>query len=303
MRHYWIVILFGTAVCWAGAQDFAFSVASYNVNNYWLLSSERRPPKPPLSRAEVAKVIGRARPHLLALQEVGSPRALESLSRDLLEQGMEYPFHELLLTESQDIHCAVLSQFPIVANRSDASAEFALYGRSFSVLRGVMEVDIEVPGGYRFTLFNVHLKSRLPAWYADQADYREAEAKVLRQKISRLLRENPNRNLLVAGDLNDFPKSKTLRLIRGKGQNRLWDLRPTESQDQPPKRGSAGQPGVSWTYHFPGEDAYHRYDYLLVSAGMKREWIEGRSVIPLHVEWRLASDHRLLLAEFWRKDR
>lgn len=139
------------------ADDFAFSIASYNVDGYRLLPADRWSPKTLLSRAEVAEVIRLAQPNLLALQEVGSPQALEFLSRNLLELGLEYPFREFLQTESQKIHCAVLSQFPIVANRSDPSAEFALYGKSFQVLRGVMELDVETPGGYQFTLFNVHL--------------------------------------------------------------------------------------------------------------------------------------------------
>lgn len=291
------------AAAWPSfAEDFAFSVASYNVDGYRLSPAERWHPKPPRSRSEVAEVIRLAQPNLLALQEVGSPQALEFLSKNLLDLGLEYPFRELLQTESQKIHCAVLSQFPIVANRSDPNAEFALYGESFQVLRGVMELDVKAPGSYRFTLFNVHLKSKLPAYYADPADYREAEAKVLRQKISRLLQENPNRNILVAGDFNDFPRSKTLRQIRGKGRHRLWDTRPAESQGGPTAGEGDAQKsrGVSWTYYFPGQDAYFRYDYLLISAGMKREWI--RSAIPWHSQWNLASDHRLILVEFRGQD-
>lgn len=298
----WLAVLLWAAAWPAFAEDFAFSVASYNVDGYRLSPAERWKPKPPLSRSEVAERIRLAQPNLLALQEVGSPQALEFLSKNLLELGLEYPFRELLQTESQKIHCAVLSQFPIVANRSDPSAEFALYGRSFRVLRGVMELDIEAPGGYRFTLFNVHLKSKLPAYYADPTDYREAEAKVLRQKISRLLQENPDRNLLVAGDFNDFPRSKTLRQIQGKGRHRLWDARPTESKgSSTASKGDAQKlAGVAWTYYFPAEDAYLRYDYLLISAGMKREWL--RSAIPWHPQWKLASDHRLILAEFRGQD-
>lgn len=272
------------------------------MDGYRLSPAERWQPKTLSSRSEVAEVIRLARPNLLALQEVGSPQALEFLSENLLQLGLEYPFRELLQTKSSKIHCAVLSQFPIIASRSDPSAEFALYGRSFHVLRGVMELDVEAPGGYRFTLFNVHLKSKLPAYYADPADYREAEAKVLRQRISRLLQENPNRNLLVAGDFNDFPRSKTLRRIQGKGRHRLWDARPTESKGSPTaSKGDAQKfAGISWTYYFPAEDAYFRYDYLLISAGMKREWL--RSAIPWHPQWKRASDHRLILVEFRGQD-
>ena len=303
-RGCWFAVLLWTAAWPSFAEDFAFSVASYNVDGYRLSPADRWSPKPLLARAAVAEVIRRAQPNLLALQEVGSPQALESLSKNLLELGLEYPFREFLQTESQKIHCAVLSQFPIVANRSDPSAEFALYGQSFQVLRGVMELDIEAPGGYQFTLFNVHLKSKIPARYADSADYRETEAKVLRQKISQILQKNPNRNILVAGDFNDFPRSKTLRQIQGKGRHRLWDARPTESKNKPTASGSNPKKstGVSWTYYFPGEDAYLRYDYLLISAGMKREWLEDRSIIPWHPQWNLASDHRLILAEFRCQD-
>ena len=303
-RGCWFAVLLWATAWSSFADDFTFSIASYNVDGYRILPADRWSVKSLLSRAEVAEVIRRAQPNLLALQEVGSPQALEFLSKNLLELGLEYPFREFLQTESQKIHCAVLSQFPIVANRSDSSAEFALYGQSFQVLRGVMELDVEVPGGYQFTLFNVHLKSKLQAWYADATDYREAEAKVLRQKIIQILQKNPNRNILVAGDFNDFPRSKTLRQIQGKGRLRLWDARPTEPKDKrtASKGNTQKSAGVSWTYYFPGKDTYFRYDYLLISAGMKREWLEDRSVIPWHPQWNLASDHRLILAEFRCQD-
>lgn len=284
------------------AGGLVFSIASYNVDSYLLTDSRWRSRKEPSSRAAVADVIQLARPQVLALQEVGSTEALESLRGELLKGGLAFPFRRLLKVNNQEIYCAVLSQFPIVADRSDPNAEFVLYGRSFTVLRGIMEVDIEVDDEYRFTLFNVHLKSNLPVWYADQADFREAEAGVLREKVGRLVRGDPDRNIVVAGDLNDLPNSRTLKLIRSRGRYRLWDIRPTESSLRESKGTTEAGRGVSWTYYFEGKDIYYRYDYLLFSAGMRREWREEGAVIPLHAAWRMASDHRLIVSEFLSQD-
>ena len=79
-----------------------------------------------------------------------------------------------------NIHIAVLSRLPIVARHPHTNDVFLLDGRRFRVSRGFAEVEIRAATNFTFTLIAAHLKSRLPAPEADEAEERLEEAKILR---------------------------------------------------------------------------------------------------------------------------
>lgn len=268
-----------------------FSVASYNLDNYRIKSTPRRKMRSEASRAVVAKAILTARPGIIGLQELGSRDALTRLHSELARRGLHYDHRAILEAGDREIHCGVLSQFPIVEDHSDSGPEFVLYGRAFRVLRGVMELEIRLSSEVSLTLINVHLKSKLTTWFADQADYRLAEAELVRRRIDRILARNPHTNLVVLGDFNDHPRSRVLKTMIGQGRQRLFDLRPVEASGQ-------GGKGIAWTHYYEGVDGYFRYDFLLVAAGLKERWIPMTAEIPRFSEWELASDHRLIQASF-----
>src|SRR5262249_16636211 len=139
----------------------------------------------------------------------------------------------------------------------------------------IAELDIEVNPHYSFTLLVAHLKSRRPAAEADEAELREQEALVLREKVDALLRSNPSANIVVAGDLNDVKDATSTRAVLGKGKNALVDTRPAERNgDREADRNSSRTVprNVTWTHFFAKEDVYSRIDFILVSRGMAREW-------------------------------
>lgn len=280
-------------------------VGSYNVDNYRIEPSERRAAKAESAREAVRQQILGARADILALQELGSIRALEGLRLSLARKGLEYPHQAVLFVEGAEIHTGVLSRFPIVADRSEPLAEFVLYGRAFSVLRGILEVDIDVSESYRLTLINLHLKSQLPVWFADQADFRLAEAELVRQRVDRLLNRDPGVNLVVVGDFNDHPKSAPLRVLLGRGRGRMWDCRPATAAVEVGalKLSAENGPGIAWTHYYEREDSYFRYDYILTNAGIRREWVPNGGEIIHRADWHRASDHRLIIAQFFPEDK
>lgn len=294
-----IVLIFSGGLVVSGDGQ-TFSVASFNVNNYRLVDSKTRKARPDAARSHVAGAICFSRPDIVGLQEVGSPMALDSLRSELSQLGVEYPFSAFLDIENQEIQCAVLSRFPILEDHSSDRQEFLLYGRTFMVLRGIMELEIEISPSYRVRLLNVHLKSRLPTWYADESDYRLAEAQVLRQRIDRLLVDDSKIDLVVVGDLNDSPDSRVIRTILGKGRNRLTDCRPCE-KNLSNEQGKELSSEVSWTHHFDRGDGYFRYDYVLISPGLRPDLRSDLSHIPRYPFWQVASDHRLIIASFGLK--
>ncbi|MEW6161141.1 MAG: endonuclease/exonuclease/phosphatase family protein [Verrucomicrobiota bacterium] len=297
-------ILFALAIL-AQAAGQNFTVATYNVENYLDAAAGTRPAKSAAAKAKVRESIRAIRPHVLALQEMGSTNALLELRRSLKSEGLEFPYWEWVQGFDTNIHVAVLSQFPIIARRPHTNEGFLLQGRRFRVSRGFVEVDIEVNANYRFTLFTTHLKSRREIPEADQAEMREQEALVLRELVEARLKRNPNLNLIVLGDLNDVKDSRSTRAVIGRGRFALVDTRPAERNgDTEPSSNPRYDPRhITWTHFYGKEDTYSRIDYILLSPGMAREWDPQGTFVLTLPNWGVGSDHRPIVASFVAVDK
>lgn len=304
LTHPLIALLLLAAGSPASAAD-TFRVATYNLENYVLTAVGSRPAKTEESRARIRKNILALKPDVLALQEVGGQAALRELQDSLAADGLSFPHAELVPGFDTNIQVAILSRFPIVARRFHSKESYLLQGRRFRVSRGFGEVDIQVNDRYIFTLLTAHLKSKRASDAADEGDMRLEEAKLLREKIDARLAANPRANLLVAGDLNDSKNSPALREIMGaRGRPRLVDTRPAErTPGAAPAAPPADRRSVTWTHFYAAEDLYSRIDYLLLSSGMAREWVETNTFVLATPEWGDASDHRPLVATFRATDR
>lgn len=288
----------------AGEQPATFTVATYNVHNYLDRAASSREPKSAASRAKVHESILAIKPDVLALQEIGAIESLLALRSSLKSIGHDFPYWEWVNGFDTNIHAGILSRYRITATRSQTNASFLLGGRRFYTSRGLGEVDILVPANYHFTLLTTHLKSRRPVPSADEALLRQQEAIVLRARIDALLHADPNLNLVVLGDFNDTRSSPALRILAGKGNTSLFDTRPAErnggySPDPTPVFPSRN---VAWTYFYGKDDTYSRVDYILLSRGMVKEWIQEESFVLAFPNWGLASDHRPVVATFSTRD-
>jgi len=282
-----------------------FTVATYNVENYLHTDVAGRRSKPAESKARVADTLLALRADVLALQEIGCTNALLELRARLRAGGLDYAHWEHVTAYDTNIHVAVLSRFPFSARRPHTNEQFLLDGRRFEVRRGFAEVEVEVNARYRFTLLAAHLKSKLPALGANEAELRLQEARMLRAKIDGHLKANPNVNLMVLGDLNDTHTSKPIRAVVGRGANELVDTRPPErgpgvvgSQVAP-----TGTNSVAWTYFYNREETYSRFDYVLLSKGMAKEWNRVNSFVFALPYWAEASDHRPVLVTLLAEDK
>ncbi|HXP58872.1 MAG TPA: endonuclease/exonuclease/phosphatase family protein [Dongiaceae bacterium] len=277
-----------------------FRVATYNVESYLDAATETRPVKPAEERAKVRESILALKPDVLALEEMGSPSALEELRGSLRAQGLDFPYWEHVPGHDTNIHVAVLSRFPFSARRSHTNEDFLLGGRRFRVSRGFAEVDVRVSANFAFTLLAAHLKSRRALAQADEGELRLEEAKRLREKVDARLAANPNLNLVVLGDFNDTCDSPSMRLLIGRGKHKLIDSRPAERNgDNTPSANPARAPrNVTWTHFFGRDDTYSRIDYILLSPTMARAWVTNESYVLTIPNWGVASDHRPIVAAF-----
>ncbi len=295
---YWGILLFASA----GVAAERFTVATYNVENYLTEPVPGRRVKSPESCAAVATSLKAVDADVVILQEMGSTNAVEALRGQLNTMGLRYPHWTWEQGNDEAIHLAVLSRFPIVRRVSHTNDFFLIEGRRQRVKRGLLEVEIEVNAGYRFTLFNVHFKSKRPVPFGDESEIRLTEAVVLRKRLAELFERDADANVLVAGDMNDTPDSKPIKLLVGGRKKMLCDLRPGE-RDVAAGDARSGNSDVTWTYYYLQQDSYSRFDYLLASRGMEREWIAEGSYVASIPGWLEASDHRPVVAEFFAGDK
>jgi len=119
------------------------------------------------------------------------------------------------------------------------------------------------------------------------------------KKIDEAFAANPNINLVVLGDLNDYKNSDPIKAVIGRGKHKLVDTRPAERNgDKPVNRSRVDPPTVTWTHYYATEDVYSRLDYILLSPGMAREWVTNESYVLALPDWGKGSDHRPVVATF-----
>ncbi len=308
MRLRWfLLLLLGWTLAWMPPGRAADSVrlASYNVENYILVTTASRRAKPEDSRNQVALVLKEVHPDILALQEIGGPPALEDLRSRLHRAGLDFPESELVQGWDTNIQVALLSRYPIVARRPHTRETYLASGRRLHVSRGILEADIRVGPDYLLTLFVVHLKSRRTSVTADEAEMRLEEARILREQVDRRLREDPQANIVVLGDLNDTRDSAPVRAVVGRGRHRLIDVRPAERNGD---TSSSTEPRyvprtITWTHYYGKEDSYSRIDYVLLDANAERERVRDGAFIPAVPNWGRASDHRPVVVTLEARDR
>jgi len=282
-----------------------FRVATYNVENYIDEPAGTRPLKTKDAKDKIRESLRALNADVVALQEMGGTNALLELRSSLKAEGLDYPHWEHVSGWDTNIHVAVLSKFPIPARRPHTSESFLLFGRRFRVSRGFAEVDIRVDHKYSFTLVTAHLKSRRPVPEADEAELREQESILLRERIDAILEKKPDANLVVLGDLNDTKDTKSTRAVLGRGKHALVDTRPAERNgDNRPNPNPRYDPrNITWTHYYGKEDTYSRIDYLLISRGMAREWSRDETYVLALPNWSVASDHRPIVAGFIAEDK
>ncbi|MCX8155685.1 MAG: endonuclease/exonuclease/phosphatase family protein [Verrucomicrobiae bacterium] len=282
-------------------------LAHYNLENYLDQPAGTRPAKTPEARAKIRESIRALQPDVISLVEMGSTNALLELRDSLQAEGLSLPHWEWVRGWDTNIHVALLSRLPLVARRPHTNLTYLLYGRRFHVSRAFLEVDLQGPKGYQFTLIAVHLKSRRPIPEGDEAEMREQEARLLREIIETRLTANPKLNLVVLGDFNDTKDSRTLRTVLGRAnaRNGLVDTRPAERNGDslPPLNNRQDARRITWTHYYGLEDSYSRIDYILLSKGMAAEWIPEETYVLALPNWGLASDHRPIVATIYAEDR
>ncbi len=270
----------------AGLNKDEFSVMTYNLSRYGLADrdedGQKIEPKPAAEREAIVGIIADANPDVLAVEEIGNPTVFEEFRFALQQAGLVYPHVEYLQRGQSENNLAVLSRFPIVSRQPHTDDTYSIGAAQVPVLRGFIDIDIEVNPSYSFRLLTAHLKSKV-FHVLGQTEMRRNEARLLNKYVRKALKDNPDANILVVGDLNDSPNSAALREVKGAEQS-LFDLRPEDDV------------GDVWTHCSADQDQYTRIDYILASRGMMPEIVREKTRVVRDSRMHLASDHRPVLA-------
>ncbi|HPA21567.1 MAG TPA: endonuclease/exonuclease/phosphatase family protein [Verrucomicrobiae bacterium] len=325
------ILLWGALQCPASppartAAPGLFTAASFNLANWgqsdrWSHGKHlENAPKPEAERRAAIAILRRIKPDILAVQEVirdAHDRFLDDLKTALRDGGLEYPESFAIHGYDERIQIALFSRFPIrerIALNQDryqftlhrGTGEDARVERiNRRVERGFIRATIDVGSSYRLEVFVAHLKSKRDVPEYDGPDesgqeiIRRHEAEILRRHIESRIRDNPEANILVLGDMNDTMGSSALQILSGRKTDpvRMYPLWLSDYLRD------------AWTHAYRPEREYSLFDYAIASQGLFNEYSPSHSYVyrespdsPPELRWDSASDHRPIVASFYAAD-
>jgi len=271
---------------WSADPPVTLRIATYNVENY---TDENRVadgvyrtdyPKPESEKTALRAVIHQLDADVLALQEMGPPAYLAELQADLKGEGLEYPYSDEVEGEDPARHLAVLSRRPFTSVVRHTGLVFKYFGAEEKVRRGLLEVRLTA-GGVQWTIFAVHLKSKLTVRTDDPDSEleRTGEAEAVRDQVLKEFPDPATARFLVLGDCNAGRTERPLRALMARGKTTIAEW-----------VSAADSRGEVWTDYWHQADTYERIDHILVSPGLRPAVVEAR--IADSPETMIASDHR-----------
>lgn len=172
---------------------------SYNTENFYKTVHGKMLKSPQQIQA-LAEVIEKEAPDVIALQEVGDKALLSEFNKKYLKGA--YPnIVSHRAGQNGSIQVAMMSRngIDITDSKShwkDICADTQGVGK-----RDFLEATFKTNTGYRFTVFNAHLKS-MRGDEAKTAPVRMVEAGAAAKILKKFLASNPKAHVLVTGDFN-----------------------------------------------------------------------------------------------------
>ncbi|MGW3203566.1 endonuclease/exonuclease/phosphatase family protein [Streptomyces sp. NPDC001135] len=239
------------------------------------------------------RVVREVNADVLLVPEVEDRLTLARFNQHVLGLGLgwqPYPFN--LLIDGNDprgIDIGILSRLPITSVRPHLFDPDPADPTKPLFSRDCPEYEIQLGGGESLVLLGNHLKSK----FNDDPRLRLSQAERVAEIYRAALKRTPN--VVVAGDLNDFPDSKPVGVLLGA------DPPPRDVMSHPLYR---GEPGTHGTCHSTRD----KLDYILLPpdpwSKVQRVGLETRGIFahPNHFDTVTskadeASDHAALFVD------
>lgn len=265
-------------------------VAAYNALNLFddvddpYREDEGTPAKPREQMMHWAQSIESLNADVIALEEVENRDYLQRFVDVFLP---ELGYKEVVLFEGNDgrgIDVALISRVPIGQVRSNRHLDFAGEdGRLQHFQRDLLQVTVEPEGGEPIEIWCVHLKSKRGDDPASDVT-RLAEATEIRRQLDARLKADAEARIIVTGDFNDLPESKTIQTIIGGGPTAMWSAHT-----------DLANPKID-TYN-TGEHK-SMIDFMLCSPAMHQRYVKGSFRVPQGSIETTGSDHNPIVATF-----
>ncbi len=264
----------------------------YNVENYFIPGDHNRSPfvmrpKSEESRRAVADVISAAAPDIVGIIELGGRMAIQDLQTRLRERGRNYPYYRVLERKGEDRAVGILSRYPLVEDHSKAQA--SLHGnKRRKMLRGILDVTVQLNGRDRLRIMGVHLKSRVSDDPPKATALRTSEAHTLALHVAEAMKTKPNQAILVFGDWNDSPGDSSLGVLT-QGKSRISGLTRLIAKDSR---------GDEWTLYYKRGKTYYIFDQIYINDPLKKKrHKDAESAVVDDPKIHEASDHRPVWVE------
>lgn len=225
-----IPVLVAMFVAGAGAaQPERVTIMTYNVKNMYdvfddpYTFDEGTPVKPRVEIKLIASLIAKLDPDIVAFEELENEGVLKAMVREMLPDG-GYQYVAAMPTNSgRGGNLGLISRQPIVSLTSHRFTDLALEmdhkNRAWRFARDLLRIRIKLTARQVLDLYIAHFKSRRDSGSDTKSrHWRLAEAIAARRIIDRDRRRHPEHWMLLLGDLNDTPGSKTLQALLAPGQ-------------------------------------------------------------------------------------
>lgn len=224
-------------------------------------------------RTLTAEALAATGAEFCALQEVENLVTLTAFDTRYLSRWTQSPFEERVLLEGNDsrgIDVGILSRLPVIHYRSHARETYGSLGiapppgasvNDYTFRRDCLEADVAKDGRV-LTVFVCHFKSMFGGRRKTRA-IRQAEARAVRQIISRRFPDPAAAEWVILGDFNDYFERDGQRL-RDHGLGPLVD----DGFAADLVTRAVRNPYERWTHHYSGDDTYGALDHIFLSPAL-----------------------------------
>lgn len=286
------------------SSDSTFKILSWNVEHfvdqyddpYIDNSRENNPPENMQLRVELfLKALKKADADIVVLQEFESAKYLKQLALDSLPD-MEYRYFADIPSHNWYMNVVVMSKFPMGIMYGYGNVNTPLQGyltesgeeeSQNQINTRMWSMEIFPAADYEILLTGVHLK-------AGRSDrdiaMRKGQLNFLVSQFNRMLTTNPNKNMVLVGDLNAIPTSEEIAILISNDKLNNAFIDPIDT---------------SINSH-PADAPRWRLDYMLVNKNMATEIIDNSvevaNLFPADT-MRIISDHLPVTGSFLRRDK
>ncbi|MDQ3393664.1 MAG: endonuclease/exonuclease/phosphatase family protein [Bacteroidota bacterium] len=284
------------------SNDSTFKLLSWNAEHFVdpyddpYIDNEREnnpPENMPLRVNLFLKALKMADADIVLLQEFESAKYLKQLASDSLAE-MEYRYFADIPSHDWYMNVVVMSRFPMGVIHGYGAATTPLPGYTTdegeqetqnSINTRMWSIDIFPAEDYSFMLTGVHLKAGRGE---RNIAMRKGQINLLISEYNRLLKENPGKHIILAGDLNATPDSEELALLQKSEGLKVHFVDAIDTS----------------LYSHPSHAPSRRLDYILVNENMYSRTLTDSLKIENYFSsdtMNIISDHLPLIGVFLKK--